>query len=608
MFKFQGEVFVALFAELKRRNVVRVGIAYAVIGWVLAQIAEFAFENFGAPDWVLKSFIVLLLLGLPLALFFAWAFEITPDGIKREQDVDRSESVTSQTGRKLDFLIIGVLALALAYFAFDKFAGDQPTTAQDELQSIAVLPFVNMSDDSDHFADGLTEELLNLLAKNQDLKVAGRTSSFAFKGRNEDLIEIGKALRVTKVLEGSVRRSGERVRITAQLINVADGFHIWSDTYDRELADIFEIQDQVAGAITQALELHLTPEAERLTNNPEAYALYLEAVAFAALQTDGDLSRGIEALDRATALDPQFAKAYELKALFHWMNAGWYASSEVSRAGVYEAATQALAIDPGSPGANSLARISHPTDWSWIIELDAMETLVQSDRSVRALDSYAFDLSISGYLTEAEKLHREVLALDPLSSNAWWRLSQVLYAQGRDAEATQAARKSAELDPGYLGAGLDTIFRASLAAANDEEAIRVVSPWFDEDWFRRPSIEAYVADMRDPETGRSALKEWVEYRAANAEISSDAVWAATHYLAFGYMDLHIEAIDSYGSPTPGWSDVGILENWGVFLPVTGYRKTQHFLDRAEGSGLIELWEHRGPPDYCSKDSGEWVCE
>ena len=593
--------------ELKRRNVVRVGIAYAVIGWVLAQIAEFAFENFAAPDWVLKSFVVLLLLGLPLALFFAWAYEITPEGIKREKDVDRRESVTSQTGRKLDFLIIGVLAIALAYFAFDKFAGVDSTAASDEVQSIAVLPFANMSDDSDHFADGLTEELLNLLAQNEDLKVAGRTSSFAFKGRNEDLIEIGEALRVAKVLEGSVRRSGNRIRVTAQLINVADGFHIWSDTYDRELADIFEIQDQVAGAITQALELHLTPEAKRLTNNPEAYALYLEAVAFAALQNEGDLPRGIEALDRATSLDPQFAKAYELEALFHWMNAGWYAPANVSQVGAYEAATKALAIDPGLPGAIALARTAHPTDWNWIVELDAMETLVQSDRSMRALDNYAYDLAITGYLTEAEKVHREVLAMDPLSSNAWWRLSEVLYAQGRDAEAIQAARKSAELDPGYLGQGLFTIFMASLVAGNDEEAIRVMTPWFDEDFFRRPSIEAFIADMRDPETGRSALQEWVEYRAANVEIYADAAFAGAYYLVFGHVDLYIEAIDSYG-PTAYWSDVEVLESWGIYVPVTGYRKTQHFLDRAEGSSLIELWEHRGPPNYCSKDSGEWVCE
>jgi TolB-like protein len=477
------------------------------------------------------------------------------------------------------------------------------------MQSIAVLPFVNMSDDSDHFADGLTEELLNLLAKNQDLKVAGRTSSFAFKGRNEDLREIGEALGVAKVLEGSVRRSGERIRVTAQLINVADGFHIWSDTYDKELADIFEIQDQVAGAITQALELHLTPEAKRLTHNPEAYALYLEAVAFAALQNDRDILRGIEALDRATALDPQFAKAYELKAFFHWVNAGWYAPSmKVSQANVYEAATKALAIDPSLLGATSLARTAHPTDWNSIIDLDALEAWVQSDRSVWALDTYAYVLTVSGYLTEAEKVHREVLALEPLSANAWWRMSEGLYAQGRDAEAHQAALKSAEMDPGYLGQGLFTIFLVSLAAGDDDEAIRVIEPWFDEEFFRRPSIEAFITDMRDPETGRAALKEWVEFRAANAEVYVEAAFAGAYYLVFGHTDLFIEAIDSYGPATTYWSDADPLETWGAYVPVTGYRKTQHFLDRAEESGRIELWEHRGPPDYCSKDSGEWVCE
>jgi len=594
--------------ELKRRNVVRVGIAYAVIGWVLAQIAEFAFENFGAPDWVLKSFVVLLLLGLPLALFFAWAYEVTPEGIKREKDVDRSESITPQTGRKLDFLIIGVLAIALAYFAFDKFAGSQSTATSEEVQSIAVLPFANMSDDSDHFADGLTEELLNLLAKNQDLKVAGRTSSFAFKGKNEDLREIGEALGVAKVLEGSVRRSGDNIRVTAQLINVADGFHIWSNTYDRQLADIFEIQDQVAGAITQALELHLTPEAERLTNNPEAYALYLEAVALSAFQNDGDLPKGIEVLDRATALDPQFAKAYELKALFHWMNAGWYAPADVGQAAAYEAATKALEIDPSSPGAIALERTTNPTNWNWIAEIEAIESLVQSDRSIRVLDTYAYDLTVTGYLTEAEKVHREVLAMDPLSANAWWRMSEGLYAQGRNTEGKQAAQRAAEIDPGYLNSGMFTIFMASLATGDDEEAIRTMTPYFDEDFFLRPSIEAFIADMRDPETGRAALQEWVEYRAANAEVYVEAAFSGAYYLIFGQLDLYIEAIDAYGSVPLGWSDVEPLETYGVYMPATGYRKTQHFLDRAEASSLVDLWEHRGAPDFCSKDSGEWVCE
>ena len=298
----------SFYAELKRRNVVRVGIAYVVIGWLLAQIAELAFDVISAPDWVLKSILVILLLGLPLALFFAWAFELTPEGLMLEKHVDRSQSITSQTGRKLDFVIIGVLVVAVGLLLVDKFLISEGVAPVDEIvatesHSIAVFPFVNMSGDDDYFSDGLSEELLNLLAKIPGLKVAGRTSSFTFKGRNEDLREIGDALSVTKVLEGSVRRSGERLRITAQLINVADGFHIWSETYDRQMADIFDIQDEVANAITDALKLHLAPASDRPTNNSEAYALHLEVLAQLDF-IDEDYPDLIDLLDRAIRLDP----------------------------------------------------------------------------------------------------------------------------------------------------------------------------------------------------------------------------------------------------------------------------------------------------------------
>jgi TolB-like protein len=246
----------SFFAELKRRNVVRVGVAYIVIGWLLAQVGEFAFENFGAPGWVLKTFIVVILLGLPLALFFAWAFELTPEGLKREKDVDRSQSITQLTGRKLDFFIIGALVLALGYFVWERQAMvDQvdsvPRTAAPQAEqtvapgkrSIAVLPFVAMtaSQDDEFFADGLSEEILNVLARIEGLKVAGRTSAFYYKGKNEDLRTIADALGVTHILEGSVRRSGNQIRVTAQLIQAADGFHLWSETYDRQDGDTFVI-------------------------------------------------------------------------------------------------------------------------------------------------------------------------------------------------------------------------------------------------------------------------------------------------------------------------------------------------------------------------------
>ena len=260
--------------ELKRRNVVRVGIAYVVIAWLLAQVAEFAFENFGAPEWVLKTFVVVLLLGMPLALFFAWAFEMTPEGLKREVEVDRTASITPHTGRKLDRLIIAGLVVAVAYFAWTSQREPEPaepppteTSVAAEIgpdeRSIAVLPFVNMSSDEEQewFADGLTEELLNSLARMPDLLVAARTSSFGYKGSTDSVQNIAKALGVAHVLEGSVRRGNDRLRITAQLIRASDGFHLWSETYDRSPDDVIAIQEDLAIEIARALETAMDPEA-----------------------------------------------------------------------------------------------------------------------------------------------------------------------------------------------------------------------------------------------------------------------------------------------------------------------------------------------------------
>ncbi len=241
----------SLFAELKRRNVFRVGVAYAVAAWLLIQVTDIMVPTLGLPEWIGKATIFLLIIGFVPAIIFAWAFELTPEGIKREKDVDRSQSITAQTGRKLNYAITALLALAVVYLLMDKFSPAEPgadsgpvtaavdSTAEpvENLKSIAVLPFVNMSDDAanEYFSDGISEEILNALAKVKDLKVAGRTSSFAFKGENQDLRRIGEALGVKHILEGSVRKAGNTVRITAQLVQVDDGFHLWSDTYDREL-------------------------------------------------------------------------------------------------------------------------------------------------------------------------------------------------------------------------------------------------------------------------------------------------------------------------------------------------------------------------------------
>ena len=290
----------SFFAELKRRNVIRVGVAYVVVAWVVAQVAEFAFENFGAPDWVLKSVVVMLALGLPLVLVFAWAFELTPEGIKLEKEVDREASITAQTGRKLNRTIIVVLVIALAWFAWDKFGSPPPATtvaettdeaaeAEDGLddRSVAVLPFVAMSNgpDDEYFADGLTEEILNSLAQLPELLVTARTSAFSFKGQDTPIQEIAEMLGVRHVVEGSVRRSGERLRVTAQLIRAADGFHLWSENYDSTSADMIEVQESIAEKIAGALDVVLDEEKREAMRrvglrDPEAFTLYQKGLDY----------------------------------------------------------------------------------------------------------------------------------------------------------------------------------------------------------------------------------------------------------------------------------------------------------------------------------------
>jgi len=244
--------------ELKRRNVIRVAIAYAIAAWLLIEITATTFPILKLPDWSVTLVTVLVLIGFPLALILAWAFELTPEGIKKEKDVDRSQSITHITGRKLDFMIITVLVLALVYFAYDEFViepAQEEAIASTQAEavsetdtpemSIAVLPFVNISADpeQEYFSDGITEEILNALAGVRELAVTSRTSAFAFKGKSMSIPEIAQQLGVAHVLEGSVRKSGTRLRITAQLIDVASDKHLWSETYDRELTDIFAVQD-----------------------------------------------------------------------------------------------------------------------------------------------------------------------------------------------------------------------------------------------------------------------------------------------------------------------------------------------------------------------------
>ena len=323
----------SFFNELKRRNVFRVGIAYVVIAWLTAQVLQLVLESFVTPTWVMKTVLVLLAAGLPIALFLAWAFELTPEGLKTEKDVDRSESITRVTGRKLDFIIIGVMGVAITLLLADKFiwvGEDVPErmTHSKDRRSIAVLPFTNMSADeeNEYFADGLSEEILNRLAHIPELHVTGRTSAFNFKDRDEDLRTIGEFLGVAHILEGSVRRQADQVRVTAQLVRAEDGFHLWSKKFEIQLDDVFAVQDEIAESVSAALDVLLNEETRSLMQdagirNVDAFVAYQQGLDLFNRAHELVGSRRIDRLaqangyfDQAIAKAPDFSAAYFLQS------------------------------------------------------------------------------------------------------------------------------------------------------------------------------------------------------------------------------------------------------------------------------------------------------
>ena len=309
------------FDELKRRNVFRVGAAYAVVGWLVIEVVDTLAPRMAMPDWVPGFFIILILIGFPIALLFSWAFEMTPEGIKKTAEVDASESITTTTGQKINYIMIAALAAVVLLQQFSPSLrtitsfGDE---ARDAPITIAVLPFADLSADGDqeYLGDGVAEEILNVLASTDGLKVTSRTSAFAFKGQSLSIPQIASLLGVTHVVEGSIRKQGDQVRITGQLIEVADDSHLWSDTFDADLSDIFRLQDEIAGNISSALSERLglqLPSATREMRNWDiaAYELYLRARQLVLAREDYETA--ITLLDTALQIEPEFADAWAEK-------------------------------------------------------------------------------------------------------------------------------------------------------------------------------------------------------------------------------------------------------------------------------------------------------
>jgi TolB-like protein/Flp pilus assembly protein TadD len=452
----------SLFAELQRRNVIRAAVLYVGVVWALSQGAAQLLPVFDVPTWAVRWFIVAAIIGFPFWIAFAWFFEFTPEGLKRESEVEPHESITHHTGRKLDFAIIGVLAVAVVLLVTDRFVlhhgvNEEVAVPIAEL-SIAVLPFVNVSDEksNEYFSDGISEELLNLLAKIPQLQVTARTSSFAFKGKETGIPEIARRLHVAHVLEGSVRKAGNTVRITAQLIKAGTDTQLWSQTYDRKLDDIFAIQDEIAADVVKQLRVRLLGAAPKArATDPEAYALYLQAVQLGRQITADAFSQSDALYRKVLAIDPRYAPAWTGLAenFYHEAGQGLLPNKEgFDRA--RDAATKALAIDPDyAPAHASLG---------WIAMYDVNDLAGAAQHFQRALALNPSDLDVVrksaalllslGRRDEAVALEEAVVRRDPVNAVALYNLGLYQRTVGRLDASIASFRIALSLAPGRGGA------------------------------------------------------------------------------------------------------------------------------------------------------------
>jgi TolB-like protein/Tfp pilus assembly protein PilF len=489
-----------IYTELKRRNVFRVGIAYVVASWVLLQIVDVIIPIFELPAWAPKLIFVILAIGLVPALIFAWAFEMTPEGLKKESEVDRSASIVGATGRKLNFVITGFLVAAVALLLVERqlkpvvVAEPDSEVASEQVQigkSIAVLPFVNMSSDAEQefFSDGITEEILNSLASVQELKVAGRTSSFAFKGQNDDLRRIGDALGVNHILEGSVRKAGAKVRITAQLIQVDNGFHLWSETYDRELTDVFAIQDEIANEILKQLRSKLLEEdvvvAEARRTNPEVYELYLQAKQRIYTRIRQEIETAVDELDQAIQIDQEYAPAFAQRGIAMlllsdqqygsipndesarrakryfdqalrldpniaegWAGVGLYYINNGSNdtAAAIDALVKALEFNPNLIDASNWLQIALRNEGNLLGSMEIIEEMVERDPLYRPAFSNAMSMFNNfGRQDKAEALLRRIEAFDPDNPDLLLAQATNLLYSGRYGEGLQVMEERRKL-------------------------------------------------------------------------------------------------------------------------------------------------------------------
>ena len=466
----------SFYTELKRRNVFKVAIVYTAVAWLLLQVSDTLGPALHLPEWFVSAVAFLLILGFPVSIIFAWAFDLTPDGLKMETKAEPTAAVAGKTGKKLNLIVAAALALALSYFVFDKVALDsgrdaaEISTAEQVTQqrpaelesagidnSIAVLPFVNMSSDEEqeYFSDGLSEELLNLLAKIPELNVAARTSSFSFKGKDLEIPEIASRLKVAHVLEGSVRKHGNQLRITAQLIQADNGYHLWSETYDRQLDNVFQIQEDIASAVVDALRITLLGEVPKTRRtDPAAYQLFLEGQYLKRQISADSLNRAIKAFKQAVEIDPAYVPAWaELADTYLWGGGLDELSHEETSALADQAIQTAINTDPDYAFAYYVRGVSWIfgknrfdkgiDDFELALELDPDDAFLVAAIGKGAFLTGKFDLAISQY--------QAALAMEPVVPEFHYYLGRAYLSSGQLDDAESSFRRLSNLSTSYRG-------------------------------------------------------------------------------------------------------------------------------------------------------------
>jgi TolB-like protein/Tfp pilus assembly protein PilF len=605
---------VSFIAELRRRNVIRMAGLYLVGAWLVTQVAGTILPMFGAPDWAARSVVILLAIGFVPALVFSWLFELTPEGLKRDSEVPAGGSIALHTARRMDRMIIVVLLLALSYLAVDKFVlaparvdiarESSPSTSVGP-KSIAVLPFADLSPtgDQEYFSDGIAEEILNALTRVEGLDVASRTSAFQFKGREIGIPEIASTLGVRHVLEGSVRRSGDSLRITAQLIDASNDRHLWSQTFDRALTaeNVFQIQDEIAAAITRALGIAMKLGGEQLvsaagaTADIDAYALYLEARTL--YHERRGLDRADQLLARALEQDPSFARAWELRAPIPTLAIGYGESSEsqeAAEARTHEYAKRALALNPDSSLA--LATLGKLLEEEgeflrgfadWAKALDYLERAIKADPNNASAYLWRGNaLDSLGFVEEALAAYEQCVALEPLYLPCVNNRPFNMVALGRFDEALARYRQD-------LGAGLSR-FNFGLIPL----------------WVHIDSDLLFMAAANLPDVlqGFPRLAElYTAHRSPGGDHSA-LLTDALRYLPATITDGGGTIIDMLLVP------LGREETYRLHAQVWGpsfrrFRQTEAFKRIVREAGVLAYWrEHRFPPICRPVGADDFACD